>query len=101
MKKLLFIIILISLTSCGDSFKKYTTEKNQKQITSIDIVEAAEKDSVLFKRVVIDNHIYFVNNKSKLVENSIKENEHDFIIFVLFLFLFAFVFLLGVRIGAE
>lgn len=98
MKKLLFIGVMFILVSC-DYTEKLTTENEQKKVTNINIIEAAQKDSVLFKKVVIDEHIYFVNNKTNLVEIHIEKNADIELRIIVLFFLLSLIFLLGVKLG--
>src|SRR5574343_553991 len=96
MKKLLFIGVMFILASC-DYTEKLTTENEQKKITNVNIVEDAKKDSTLFKKVVVGKDIYFVNNKTNLVEIYIKKNADVGIRNVIIFYLLFLMILFGVK----
>lgn len=99
MKKLLFIGILFVLSSCDNAYNYKPEEQPSK--TSIDVLELAKKDSVLYKKVVIDDNFYIVNIKTNLVENKFYIDKTPSASFTIILLIIALVFVLGLKIGVD
>lgn len=99
MKKLLFILIVIIFYSCHsiNNYKPVEQTKN----TTVEILDLAKKDSVLYKKIQIEDRIYILNTKTNLVENEFHKDENFFITFLWFLICFLFVFILGISFGKD
>lgn len=99
MKKLLFIGILFILSSCDMAYNYKPEEQASK--TSVDVLELAKRDSVLYKKVVINDYYYIINTKTNLVENKFYiDTTPIFTFFIIFLCCFL-LFALGIKIGTD
>ena len=93
MKNLILLFIIIILSSC-DVVKIYP-ENKQESATTTQILNIAQKDSILYKKVVIEGEIYFVNTKTNLVEVKAVEDDTPAVSFIIILGLLAGFFILG------
>ncbi len=86
MRKLLALLIVsFALSSCDNT---PSIVENQKKETSIELIELAAKDTVLYKVVEKDNTIYCIDSQQKLVKYKVENNTGA----VLFLSIMLFVF---------
>lgn len=89
MKNLLFLLFIL-LSSCSNSDIEV---KNSQKETTEEIKQLAEQDSVTYKAVYLDDTLYLVNTKTKLVE---KQIDNKFI--VAFWGLFSILILLTITL---
>src|SRR5574343_645522 len=99
MKKLLFILMLVVFYGC-DTVNHYKPEEQTKN-TTVQILDLAKKDSVLYKKINVEGKIYILNNNTNLVENEFHEDDTHFITFLFFLLSYLFVFIVGVIFGRD
>lgn len=98
MKKLiLFLIIIFTLSSCH--YVKVYPENKQEATTTTQILKIAEKDTILYKKVVIKEEIYLLNTKTNLVEVRVEEDKSPFLSFLIILGLFGLAFIFGLVVG--
>lgn len=92
MKKLiLFLIVIFTLSACH--YVKVYPENKQEAATTTQILKIAEKDSILYKKVVIEEKIYLLNIKTNLVEVRLEEDNSPFFSFLIILGLFLLIFI--------
>jgi len=68
MKTLLTFLLFILLSSCSNSDIEVD---NPQKVTTEEIKQLAEKDSVTYKAVYLDETLYLINTKTKLVEKKL------------------------------
>ena len=67
MKQLLTLLLFILLTSCSNAD---INVDNKEKETTVEITNLADKDSNSYKAVYLNNTLYLVNTKTKLVEKN-------------------------------
>lgn len=97
MKKIVFFGILFILSSCDSAYNYEPKEQASK--TSIDLLELAKKDSVLYKKVVVDDWYYIINTKTNLVENKFYIDTTPAANFSIILLFIILLFVIGIKIG--
>jgi len=80
MKKLLILSLLLLLSSCSTVPIEVI---NPQKVTTQEIIELSEKDSIVYKAVYLDNTLYLYNTKTKLVEKELYNFSGALKIFVL------------------
>ncbi len=91
MKKLILIIITLTLFACGNSITKLEPNRQETTTTS-QILKKASEDSTLYKVVIIENKLYAVNTKTNLVELEVVD--HADVLFIIILLLIFFCLLI-------
>ena len=69
MKTLLTFLLFILLSSCSNNNIEV---KNPQKETTEEIKQLAEQDSVTYKAVYLDDTLYLINTKTKLVEKQLR-----------------------------
>lgn len=91
MKKLILIIITLTLFGCDNFISKLEPNK-QETITTHQILKKVSEDSTLYKVVIIENTLYAVNTQTNLVELRVKDfTDAVMILFIIILALIAFI----------
>jgi hypothetical protein len=88
-KLLSLLTTIILLSSCQD----FRIRDNRKEtLTTVEILNLAEKDTILYKVILNNNCLYAINTNNNLVE--FKAANSSDIIFVLFCIIFALFMML-------
>lgn len=95
MKKLILIIIILTLFGCDNSITKLEPSK-QETITTQQILKKASEDSTLYKVVTIENSLYAVNTQTNLVELKVNDyTDATYILVIVIIVLFVLVLLMA------
>lgn len=69
MKNLLLILTTILLfSSCA---REQIPVTNKEKATTIELQKLADKDTILYKVVIVEDDLYYINSKTKLVEGTV------------------------------
>jgi len=97
MKILILLLVIVATFSSCHYVEVYDKNKQERE-TTVEILKLAEKDSILYKKVIIGKEMYFINTKTNLVEVSSKKDANPFVTFIIFLIIFSIIFIFGLAI---
>jgi len=91
-KLLSLLTTIILLSSCQD----FKVEDSRKEtLTTVEILNLAEKDTILYKVISNNDYLYAINTNNDLVEFKVHKNSK--IIFVLFWIIITLVVILFIK----
>ncbi len=100
MKKLITILSIFIITLLCSCNGTPIEVENPQKTTTLELQNLADNDTTLYKCVIIKNNLYLLNNKTKLVTKSVRNDSIDlnFLIlltFILFIIIIIFIILIN------
>lgn len=79
MKKFLFIVLLLSFTSCNNLYLEDNKSLiNKEEVTNLLVINKIDTSNT-YHVVTIDNHLYCINTKTNIVEYKVADSSGPFL----------------------